>query len=150
MREARERIAALPAVSFLTVSPLYESEPQDVPAGYESEYFLNAVLVVEYEGRLEELSVDVHAIESDMGRIRSGETNAPRPIDIDIIYAGSEVRADPSLTVPHPRCHLRRFVLQPLADLRPELSMPGQQETVSGLLLSLPNEPKVLLLCTEW
>jgi len=73
-----------------------------------------------------------------MGRIRTEDRNAPRVIDIDILYAGSVKRTDGNLDLPHPRWAQRRFVVQPLADVRPFLRLPGETRTVSDILKTLP------------
>ena len=64
--------------------------------------------------------------------------NEPRPIDLDLIAFGQEVRSSPELTLPHPRAHLRRFVLQPLSEVTPNFVLPGQNRTVMELLRLLP------------
>jgi 2-amino-4-hydroxy-6-hydroxymethyldihydropteridine diphosphokinase len=64
--------------------------------------------------------------------------NEPRPLDLDLIAFGREVRAGNRLTLPHPRAHLRRFVLQPLSEIAPGLILPGQSQTVAQLLAALP------------
>ena len=69
--------------------------------------------------------------------------NTPRTLDIDIVAFGDLVVASPELTLPHPRAHTRRFVLQPLADLRPDYRLPGEPRTVSDLLKNLPPTPFV-------
>jgi len=77
------------------------------------------------------------ALEARLGRTRSGLANAPRAIDLDLIAFGTETRTTPTLVLPHPRAHERVFVLAPLAEIAPGLVLPGQQQTVSGLLATL-------------
>lgn len=67
--------------------------------------------------------------------------NEPRVLDIDLIAWGSEIRNSRELTLPHPRAHLRRFVLQPLAELGPDLRLPGQTKSISELLVDCPPDP---------
>lgn len=82
-------------------------------------------------------------IEHELGRTRSGQYGEPRPCDIDMIYCGELIMNTPTLTLPHPRAHTRRFVLQPLCDIDPLLTLPGQSETVQALLDKLPQSPTV-------
>jgi 2-amino-4-hydroxy-6-hydroxymethyldihydropteridine diphosphokinase len=63
--------------------------------------------------------------------------NEARPLDLDLITFGGETRSSPDLTLPHPRAHLRRFVMEPLAEIAPELVLPGQKKTVRELLANL-------------
>ena len=74
-------------------------------------------------------------IERSLGRVR-GERWGPRVVDLDLLVYGNEVVDEPGLRVPHPRLHERRFALEPLADLNPELEIPGRG-TVSALLAAL-------------
>ena len=72
-----------------------------------------------------------------LGRPEQRERNSPRTLDLDLLYADDVVSDDPELILPHSRMHLRRFVLEPLADIRPELVIPGQKVTVAELLAGL-------------
>ena len=72
-------------------------------------------------------------------RVRSGETNDPRPIDIDLLFFGKKSISSDYLTIPHPRAVKRRFVLEPLAEIAPDLILPGQEFSVVELLSRLPN-----------
>ena len=83
-------------------------------------------------------------------RQRTAERNEPRKIDIDLIYAGGESIHTDTLTLPHPRWKERRFVLQPLADIRPDLQIPPETRTVSEMLVSLPALPGVTRLAEKW
>jgi 3-methyl-2-oxobutanoate hydroxymethyltransferase len=84
-------------------------------------------------------------IELGLGRPERRPVNAPRPIDLDILYAGNLVLPDSSLTLPHPRLHQRRFVLEPLASIRPELVIPGFDKNVWTLLAELSSSEPPLL-----
>ena len=66
--------------------------------------------------------------------------NEPRPLDLDLLAFGGETRATPALTLPHPRAHQRRFVLAPLAELAPDLVLPGQARSVAALLAALRSD----------
>ncbi len=77
-------------------------------------------------------------IEADAGRTRAALRNGPRPLDLDLLLYGDLVLGLPGLVLPHPRMASRRFVLAPLADLRPDLVVPGTGRTVSALLAAAP------------
>jgi 2-amino-4-hydroxy-6-hydroxymethyldihydropteridine diphosphokinase len=113
----------------------------DCPPG--SPPFLNAV--VGFHPRPgetpESLLARLQALEREFGRRPKQLLNEPRPLDLDLIAFGAEVRATPQLTLPHPRAHLRRFVLEPLAEIAPGLVLPGQQASVAKLLATLPVDP---------
>lgn len=146
LREAVRQLAALPGVRILGKSRIYETEPLEVPEAYRGLAFLNAVVIVEWPGTARGLLDAAHAIEAAAGRVRTGR-NEPRPLDVDIVYAGSGATAEPGLTVPHPRWMERRFVLEPLAELRPDLAPPGSRRTVREALAALP--PQGARLCEE-
>jgi len=130
------------------VSPVYETEPVGCPQG--SPEFLNAVVEITTSLHPEDLLARLHAWESEEGRQRGGGTNRPRGIDIDLLYVGRIVRPSSPPLLPHPRMTSRRFVLQPLADIRPGLVLPGQTETVAAQLRRLPVSPRVELLTADW
>lgn len=150
LREARDSIAAIAGVELVAQSPAYETEPVDVSAAYRDLAFLNAVLILRCSLDLRDFSQRLHAVEAEMGRRRTGDRNAPRPIDIDVIYAGQRVIEDEDLRLPHPRARERRFVLQPLADVRADLLLPGEKVSVRQLLLALPGKPGVILYAARW
>ena len=86
----------------------------------------------------ESLLKKLRELETEFGRAPKMVLNEPRPLDLDLIAFGSETRNSPALILPHPRAHLRRFVLQPLGEIAPELILPGQRKTVAQLLAGLP------------
>lgn len=136
----RAGVAALRTLGRVTaVSRVYETAPVDCPPG--SGAFLNAVAVLEWEGTPEALLERLQAVETAQGREAVRPRNAPRTLDLDILYAGTVVRNPGPPVLPHPALHLRRFVLQPLADVRPDLVLPGHDEPVSALLAALPADP---------
>ena len=120
------------------VAPVYESAPVGCPEG--SCPFLNTVIEIETEARSQELMRFLLEIERNMGRPRERERNDPRVIDLDLLYYGQCEINENGLVVPHPRMHERRFVLQPLADIRPDLKLPGQDHTVQELLNTLSDD----------
>lgn len=146
---ARTSILQLPSVSAPCLSSrLYETDPVDSDPN--SGRFLNAVIEVEFSGRPDALLEGLQSIESAMGRALIRPKNAPRSIDLDVLYLGPLVSSDPRLTLPHPRIHLRRFVLTPLADIRPELLLPNQSVPVQELLAALDDPAGVDLAQSQW
>lgn len=132
-----------PIASFLQ-SSVYETEPVDCPPG--SQPFLNAVVELSCTLPPRELLLKCQAIEEKLGRELIREVNAPRPVDLDILYFGNHRLSEPGLIIPHPRLTLRRFVLEPLCEIRPELVLPGQSDPVEFLLRELvSDEPELHL-----
>jgi 2-amino-4-hydroxy-6-hydroxymethyldihydropteridine diphosphokinase len=138
LREATRLVALLPGTHLLAKAPVYETEPVDVKEEFRHLEYLNTVIIIESTLPLDAFSDAIHKIEADMGRVRTEDRNAPRIIDIDILYAGNIERRDGILDLPHPKWAHRRFVIQPLADVRPFLHLPGEPRPVSELLKSLP------------
>ena len=122
-----------PGLEVLAVSTLRETDP----VGYEDQpRFVNGALEVETTLTARELLDALLAVERDLGRTREGPRFGPRTIDLDLLLYGDERLDEAGLTVPHPRLHERRFALEPLAELAPELEIPGRgpvAELLSGL-----------------
>ncbi len=118
-------------------SSLWRSAPVDCPPG--SGWFVNAIAALTPlpPETPESLLVKLQTLEREFGRPPKRRLNEPRPLDLDLIAWGTEVRGTRTLTLPHPRAHRRRFVLAPLAELAPDLILPGQRESVSQLLVGL-------------
>ena len=135
---AVRRLRAVPGLSIRRVSPYYETAPVGGPAG--SGAYLNAVAEADTSLPPDQLLQTLLDIERQFGRVRS-EPNAPRTLDLDLILYDDLVRHGPDPVVPHPRLHERRFVLQPLADLAPDLVHPTIKKTVRELLAGLPPDP---------
>jgi 2-amino-4-hydroxy-6-hydroxymethyldihydropteridine diphosphokinase len=140
IEEALQAIRQLSGIYNVRVSSLHETEPVDVPEGEQHKLFLNAVAICDTSLSPEALSETIHAIEATLGRKRSAQYGSARTIDIDIIALGELIVTTPTLTLPHPRAHQRVFVLAPLAELLPDYRLPGQQQTVTELLQSLPSD----------
>jgi 2-amino-4-hydroxy-6-hydroxymethyldihydropteridine diphosphokinase len=123
---------------LLLVSSLWQTTPVDCPPG--SPAFVNAVVgLVPREGENpESLLAKLRALEKEFGRRPKEVLNEPRLLDLDLIAFGNETRATKELTLPHPRAHERRFVLQPLNEIAPDLILPGQSKSVTELLQRLP------------
>jgi 2-amino-4-hydroxy-6-hydroxymethyldihydropteridine diphosphokinase len=137
LRQAVRRLALLPGLRILAKSRIYETDPVDVPEAFRNLAFLNAVVIVEWPGPVRDLLAATKGLERAAGR-KPGVRNAPRPLDIDILYAGRRTVDEADLRVPHPRWMERRFVLEPLAELRPHLALPGCRQTVREALAALP------------
>ena len=150
LQAARRQLLTLAGMRQLDVSPVYETEAVDVAAEYRHLAFLNAVLIVQSPLPPPDLLQGLKAIEASIGRTRGPDRNAPRPIDLDIIYAGRLVLDTAGLILPHPRWMQRRFVVQPLADVRPDLVLPNAVQPVKIVLLSLPDQPNVVLFSRIW
>ena len=118
----------------IAVSPLYETEPVDYTR---QPWFLNGVVALETDKLPKQLLAAILRIEREMGRKRI-VAKGPRVIDIDILLYGSSVIDTPQLTVPHPAMHERRFVLEPLAEIAPDVRHPVFMKTIRELRDGLP------------
>lgn len=134
--QAMKRLQAFSDAPLLR-SSLWHSAPVDCPPG--SPDFVNAVVgLAPPAGETpESLLAKLQTLEFEFGRKRGTIRNAPRPLDLDLVALGSEVRDTAGLTLPHPRAHLRRFVLLPLSEIAPEFVLPGQSLPVRELLQRL-------------
>jgi len=121
-------------------SSLWQTSPVNCPPG--SPMFVNAVagLVPQKDETPESMLEKLRSLEREFGRQPKTALNEPRPLDLDLIAFGSETRDTPELILPHPRAQLRRFVLQPLNEIAPELVLPGQGKTVVQLLAELSSD----------
>ena len=135
-------LAETPGVRLLARSSLYETEPVDVPPEFAGLNYLNAAAVFEVSLPLAAWSDRCHAVEAALGRVRTGYHH-PRTIDVDLLWFGDAVRDEPHLHLPHPQIASRRFVCEPLAELRPDLRLPGLPGSVADLLAALPPRPGV-------
>lgn len=149
LREGRERVLGLDTISAPALSSrVYETEP--VGSGPDAGPYLNAVIEVEFSGQAIELLEALQGIEAEHGRPSKRPRNAPRTLDLDILYVGNLVLSNEEVVIPHPRLHQRRFVLAPLADIRPELVLPGQQRSVAELLAGLSDPAAVEVFADTW
>jgi 2-amino-4-hydroxy-6-hydroxymethyldihydropteridine diphosphokinase len=133
---AMERLRELSDEPLLK-SSLYETVPVDCPPG--SPMFVNAVVgLIPRAGETpESLLEKLQALEKEFGRRQKKILNEPRLLDLDLIAFGDETRRTTKLVLPHPRAHERRFVLEPLSEIAPDLVLPGQTKTVKELLRNL-------------
>ena len=143
--EAMERLQELSDQPILK-SSLWQTTPVNCPPN--SPLFVNAVagFAPQKNETPESLLQKLRALEKKFGRPPKIVLNEPRPLDLDLIAFGTETRNSPELILPHPRAHSRRFVLQPLSEIAPDLILPGQSKTVSQLLAGLPETEAVTLL----
>lgn len=121
----------------LRLSTVRETDPWGVT---DQPRFLNAVAEVEWSGSAHELLERLLEIERELGRVRDGSRWGPRLIDLDLLVFGSETTDEPGLRVPHPELARRAFVLEPLAELVPDLDVPDLG-MVSSLLRALQSSP---------
>ncbi len=146
---AREHIFGLAKVipPFLS-SRVYETDPVECEAG--AGKFLNAVIEIGYEDSPAQLLGELQKIETALGRPADHRRNHSRPVDLDLLYFGARQIDEPGLQLPHPRMHLRGFVLRPLAEIRPHLVLPGRSQTVGELSAELLDGSSVVRASQQW
>ena len=133
LRAAFEQLAAEPDIDVVAVSGFRETNPVGI---VDQPRFVNAAAAVETELPARELLDRLLAIELRFGRTRAGPRFGPRTIDLDLLLYGNEKIAEPGLRVPHPRLHERLFALEPLAELDPQLVVPGRGP-LAGIIAGL-------------
>jgi len=149
LRAARKAILDLSTVKPpILCSPIYETDPVDCERG--AGKFLNAVVEFDYEGDPANLLEQLIRIEEGLGRRRDHAKNVSRTIDIDLLYCGDRNIENERLQLPHPHMHLREFVLQPLADIRADLVLPGQKKTVTNFLEDFGESGEVVRVAESW
>jgi len=128
---------------LLLKSSVWLTTPVACPPG--SPLFFNAVagLWTRADETPETLLARLQQLEAQFGRRPKQVLNEPRPLDLDLVAFGAEIRATPQLTLPHPRAHLRRFVLEPLNEIAPGCVLPLQTKPVRELLSELPADETV-------
>jgi 2-amino-4-hydroxy-6-hydroxymethyldihydropteridine diphosphokinase len=127
---AVDLLGATEGIEVLELSRLRETEPVGVT---EQPPFLNGAVALETSLPPRELLDVLLRVEQELGRERDGERWGPRTIDLDLLVYGDETVDEPGLSVPHPRLHERRFALEPLAELEPELEIPGLGKVSAAL-----------------
>jgi 2-amino-4-hydroxy-6-hydroxymethyldihydropteridine diphosphokinase len=144
LRQALDRLSLVCAVK--KVSSLYVTEPV---GNKEQNWFLNAAAHIDCEQPPTDLLSLLLAIEHDLGRVRSAK-NAPRTIDIDLLFYDDLVLDSEDLAVPHPRLHERRFVLAPLAEIAPDLMHPVLGRSIQQLADTHESDERVERLAGVW
>lgn len=147
LREARRALGLTQGLRVSASSPLYETEPVGGPPG--QGLYLNAVLEVEADLPPRRLLETALALETRLGRRRETPGGA-RTLDIDLLLFDDDILEEPGLILPHPRLHLRRFVLAPLCDLAPHLPHPVLGRTLGELLEVLVDPASVTLFLASW
>jgi len=140
VRAAFAALANLPESRIVHSSSLYRTVPVGIT---EQPEFINAVAELETSLAPESLLDALFDIEQRFGRIRA-DKNGPRTLDLDLLLYNDQFLELPRLTLPHPRLHLRAFVLQPLAEISPQLAIPGRG-TVAAWLPAVANQGIVRL-----
>ena len=135
LEDAVQRLGS-PDLRVLRVSCIYETEPRDVP---DQPWFLNQVVEAETELFPRQLLAHTQKTERAMRR-KPSFPKGPRLIDIDILLLGETILSTPELEVPHPRIAERRFVLEPLAELVPDLRHPRTRLTIRGMLAKVKDQ----------
>jgi 2-amino-4-hydroxy-6-hydroxymethyldihydropteridine diphosphokinase len=149
LRVARKAVLGLAKVSPpILSSAVYETDPVGCEPG--AGKFLNAVIEFDYDGDPARLLEHLIQIEESLGRAREHRKNVSRTIDIDLLYCGSQQLNNEQLQLPHPRLHLREFVLRPLADIRTELILPDQKKSIRDLLTEVEGPGEVILSADQW
>jgi 2-amino-4-hydroxy-6-hydroxymethyldihydropteridine diphosphokinase len=142
----RQAIARLQTQGrVVSISSFYETEPVEFT---DQAWFLNGAVALETTETPEQLMAELLQIEQQMGRQRIRK-KGPRTIDIDILLFGDTILDSPALTIPHPAMHLRRFVLEPLGEIAPEVQHPVLKKTIRELLDALPAGQEVRKLQTR-
>jgi 2-amino-4-hydroxy-6-hydroxymethyldihydropteridine diphosphokinase len=137
LKDALARLSTVGRV--LSLSSFYETEPVEFT---QQPWFLNCVVALETGATPQQLITAILQIERDMGRQRL-QNKGPRAIDIDILLFGDQVIDSPQLSIPHPAMQHRRFVLEPLAEIAPDLQHPTLKKTIQELRDALPSGQEV-------
>lgn len=134
------------SLTYCQASSLYETSPVDCSP--DAPAFINAVVKMDVAQTMEpsDFLGMLQAIEQKYGRERPQEPNAARTLDLDLISFGSVLAHQAELVLPHPRAHLRAFVLTPLVEVDPYFTIPGFAESAEQLLAALPSDPQLRIL----
>lgn len=141
-RKGISSISKLPNTSIRKTSHFYETEPYGVKE--KMDMFINAVIEIETDQTPQTLLENLLLIEKKFGRIRDDKRNSPRTLDLDLLLYNEQIINTEELIIPHPKMHLRRFVLEPLSEIAPDILHPTLQKRVSNLLKELVDDHKVV------
>lgn len=136
-------IAASKSCLLELQSPLYETEPVELE---DQDWFINGVARIRTGLEPEGLLAKLQAIERALGRKPGGQKFGPRILDLDILFFDDQVLRTTQIQLPHPELHTRRFVLQPLCDIAPELVHPVLGQTIRSVLGNLKDGKKKVIL----
>ncbi len=122
LERAVQELSRFPSTRVLAVSQVYRTSPLGPVAQPD---YLNAVARLATALEPHALLTALHDIEARLGRVRDGLRWGPRSLDLDLLLYGDEISPDPALRLPHPELHRRAFALIPLAEIAPEITVPG-------------------------
>jgi 2-amino-4-hydroxy-6-hydroxymethyldihydropteridine diphosphokinase len=148
LRNCCRGIAALCAdasVRLVARSPFYETEPVDYT---DQEWFLNTAVKIETDLAPLELLARALAVQKELGRSDGGIRFGPRVLDLDIIFYDHLILETPQLTIPHPRMHKRRFVLQPICDIDGSVVHPILGQDVKRILNQMTDKGQNIRRCS--
>jgi len=148
LRKAYREVAKLSTgKTAVKHSSIYQTTPVDSPP--DAPLYLNAVMEIEFSKPAIVLLDALMGIERLLGRPSKRPRNAPRIIDLDLLYLGNLTLNSPEIIIPHPRITRRRFVLAPLAEIAPDLILPGQSASIRNLLGDLKSDEEVATIPEE-
>lgn len=127
-RHLKEAVDTLGGLGLVAASPVYETEPVGGPR---QNPYLNLVVELDTDATPRQLLGVCHRLESAAGRVRT-ERWGPRTLDVDILWMDGVTVSDPDLEIPHPRMRSRRFVMEPLADIAPDIVGEGWEDEAEG------------------
>ena len=149
LQEARDRILTIDGVHApVSQSAIYETSPVNCEPNAGD--FYNAVIEIGFEHSAEALLTNLRRVEVTLGREREHRRNVSRTIDLDLLYFDDLQRNESYLQLPHPRIADRAFVLRPLADIAPDLRLPGRTATVRELLVNLRFSESIKCVTDQW
>ena len=148
--QARDQLLAVEGSVLVGQSAIYETAPVGVATEHSELNYLNAVVVLESSLSAREWLPIIGKIEHDLGRVRTGEVNAPREVDVDILFAGDMEVDDADLKIPHPRWAQRRFVVEPLCEIKPDLILPRATGSVQEILSRMKRNDAVNIFKRRW
>jgi 2-amino-4-hydroxy-6-hydroxymethyldihydropteridine diphosphokinase len=149
LQRARDRVCMLQGtIPPILQSAVYETAPVGCEPG--APRFYNAVIEIGFAEIADELLRGLQEIEHSLGRGRDHAPSVSRTIDLDLLYFGEEQRSRGALQLPHPRMKEREFVLRPLADIVPELRLPGETASVRDLLAQIAKNDPAKCVTRDW